>query len=265
MIEWVKDLQARFKLEPYLRIDHPVASVSQVYYRCEDRDLFFFSNYNLTQAHEFEAAFTTKHKTAWLWDPETGERHPLPQSGHKLRIRLAPAESKLIVFDDQKAAGEAAVLQLPKPAGAVTISGPWTVQLEHVNGTRRSLTLDALVDFKDKDELKAFAGVLWYETTLQLANPREIEQVDLGKVCGVSEVVLNGQNLGVRWHGEHLYRVAGATRTGANLLRVKVTTTLGNYMKSLTGNKGGVKWMKNQPFHPMGLLGPVRLLSRGRR
>ena len=124
------------------------------------------------------------------------------------------------------------------------------------------MKLDALVDFAQSDELKAFAGVLWYEIAVPIASPRELGYLDLGKVHGISEVVLNGRNLGVKWYGAHRYELAGAAKEGTNLLRVKVTTTLGNYMKSLTANKDGLKWLKKQPLYPMGLVGPVELLAR---
>jgi hypothetical protein len=266
MLEWVKGLQTRLQLAPYVRMEQPVSSVSQLFYQCPDADVFFIANYNLTQGFEFEAEFTTRHQTAWLWEPETGERrlYPTAGPGNKLRICLAPAESRLIVFDSHKAEGKAFDVPALHPAAAAKVAGTWSVELEHVDGTRRSVKLDTLVDFAERDELKAFAGVIWYELAVPIARPGDLGYLDLGKVHGVSEVVLNGRNLGVKWYGAHRYELAGAAKEGTNLLRVKVTTTLGNYMKSLTENKDGIKWMKKQPLYPVGLVGPVGLIARGR-
>lgn len=72
--------------------------------------------------------------------------------------------------------------------------------------------------------------------------------------------MLNGKDLGVKWYGRHVYRVADALRTGRNELQVRVTTVLGNYCKSLTNNPVAQRWTVRQPWQPAGMVGPVRLL-----
>ena len=75
------------------------------------------------------------------------------------------------------------------------------------------------------------------------------------------DVRLNGKELGVQWYGRRLYDLSGALEPGENELEVRVTTTMGNYMKTLTDNKIAQKWTnrksKEQPQQSMGLLGPV--------
>ena len=48
---------------------------------------------------------------------------------------------------------------------------------------------------------------------------------------------------------------------------MKVTTTLGNYMRTLTDNETAQKWVggrKTQPEQSMGLIGPVSLYENDR-
>ena len=86
---------------------------------------------------------------------------------------------------------------------------------------------------------------------------------------GVSEAVLNGQRLGVRWYGRHLYELGDAIRPGRNVLEVTVTTTLFNYCRALTGNAAAQYWVKkSRPGEtpdlspaPVGILGPVQLVG----
>jgi len=56
--------------------------------------------------------------------------------------------------------------------------------------------------------------------------------------------------------GDHLVR-------GTNIVEIKVTTTMGNYMKSLTDNPIAQYWTneknKIQPLQSMGLIGPVTI------
>jgi hypothetical protein len=100
---------------------------------------------------------------------------------------------------------------------------------------------------------------LFYEKTLE--DRATYNWIDLGKVYGVSEVTLNGEKLGCQWYGRHLYRIpehlAAADR---KVFQVKITTTLGNFLKSTPENKTGYHWTRNQPRQPVGMLGPVKLL-----
>ena len=76
-----------------------------------------------------------------------------------------------------------------------------------------------------------------------------------------SSVTLNGQVLGMKWYGCHRYATGAALIAGENRLEVQITTVLGNYMKSLTGNPVARTWTARQPLYPAGLRGPVRLLA----
>ena len=86
----------------------------------------------------------------------------------------------------------------------------------------------------------------------------EIQGIDLGKVKGVSELTLNGKTLGSKWYGAHRYNVDGLLKQGENRISIKVTTILGNYMKSLTDNEVAMRWTRQQEYYPMGLMGPVK-------
>ena len=141
------------------------------------------------------------------------------------------------------------------------ITSPWNLILNHVDGGRKTIQLDSLVDFKENETLVSFAGNVIYENTFQVGDPGEISFLNLGKVIGVTEVTLNGVNLGSKWYGDHSYLVTGNLKKGKNTLSVKLTTTLGNYMTSLTDNKDSIKWIrgKKQSLYSMGILGPVVL------
>lgn len=56
---------------------------------------------------------------------------------------------------------------------------------------------------------------------------------------------------------------ASMVRAGENAIEIRVVTTLGNYMKTLTDNEVAQYWTnkgtKNQPLQPLGLFGPVRV------
>lgn len=263
IIDWYKGIQDRFNIKPYLKTDNPQSSVSQVYYKFDDVDAFFISNYSINNRFEFNAEFNvTPNKTAWLWNPETGERYLYPTGGkkNKLKIKLGPAETQLIIFDNKEQGKKYDPVVFSKKA-ALTISSPWSLTLNHVNGSKQSQKLNNLIDFKEDSNLVSFAGNAIYENSFQVNNAGEISYLNLGKVIGVSEVTLNGKNLGHKWYGDHVYPVKGIVKQGSNTLVIKLTTTLGNYMYSLKDNKDSIKWIKGkkQPLYTMGVLGPVEL------
>lgn len=263
IIDWYKELQDKLKLAPYIRIDQPQVMVSQVYYKYNDADAFFISNYSDKDRFEFTGDFNIgTGKTAWLWNPETGERYLYPINGakNKLHISLGPAETKLIIFDHHTT-GKSYMPLVPPTLAKIALDAPWSLTLNHINGSKKTIGFNKFVDFKEDTTLVSFAGTAIYETRFNVKDPNGINVLSLGKVHDVSEVTLNEKNLGNRWYGDHIYSVKGALKPGENTLSIKLTTTIGNYMASLTDDKNSIKWIKNkkQPLYSHGIMGPVVL------
>jgi hypothetical protein len=263
IIDWYAQLQSKYNLRSFVKFDKPVSHVSQVHYKTGDADIFFICNYHLEKAHEFTATFNVRNKTAWLWDAETGKRYLYPYQAAKnvLKIGLDPAQSMLIVFTDDTR-GE--LYPLPKSAAnqPLIIDGAWNVTLEKVGEQPRKTEFKKLIDFKDDPELQSFGGVVFYERKFLVQNPENYHSLDLGKVFGISELELNGLPLGFKWYGKHIYDLKEILKPGENTIKIKVTTVLGNYAKSLKDNAAARYWTstKPQPLYSMGLLGPVNLL-----
>jgi hypothetical protein len=263
IIDWYTQLQLKYNLTPFVKLDKPVSHVSQVHYKTSEAAIFFISNYHLKKTHKFTATFNVGNKTAWIWDPETGKKYLYPYQGAKnmLKINLDPAQSMLIVFtNDTK--GE--LYPLPKIASKqpYTIEGSWNVTLEKVDEPARKTEFKKLIDFKDDPELRSFGGVIFYEKKFSIENPEKYNSLNLGKVFGISELEVNGQPLGFKWYGKHTYDLKETLKPGENTIKIKITTVLGNYAKSLKNNAVAQQWVsaKPQPLYAMGLVGPVNLL-----
>jgi hypothetical protein len=259
-VGWYKGIQSRFKLKPHVEIDNPNKFVSQVYYRCGQADVFFFSNYNATTAYTLKAAFAIKGKRAWLWDPHTGNRFMYPSAGtaEGMDIHLGPCESRLIVFDGEKTGPPVPAPVIAKPV-TLKITGPWKMLLTDINGNARSMSLDKLVDFAQDESLKTFGGTVVYETVFQVAGTPRKRYLDLGETHGVCEIEINDKKVATQWYGTPWHDISPFLENGNNTLRVKLVTTLGNYMKSLKDNKVAQNWTQGQPVYPVGLIGPVRI------
>lgn len=273
MVNWYRDVQKKYALEPDVTISTPTDYISQLHYVSGRQDIFFFINYGPQQTHTFEATFHLKDKdrTPWLWNPESGERAPYPISRLKnvLTITLGPSESRLIVFENSSAtmipSGSLASNLLPaavgNPVSEQTIAGPWNVRLVHVDGTIQTKVLQNLIDFSQYGDLKSFAGTIIYGNQFQVDHPNQHLILDLGHLHSISQLEINGHLIGTRWYGEHTYDLSGALISGTNNVNIKVVTTLGDYMKTLTDNKTAHVWTEATPFYPMGLIQPVRLLG----
>ncbi|WP_316786459.1 glycosyl hydrolase [Pedobacter frigiditerrae] len=265
ILTWYKDLQTKAGIKPFIKIDKPSSSVSQVYYKYGALDCFFISNYSKDKRHEFNAEFDVAlSKTAWIWNAEDGSRMLYPTNGasNKLHIPLGPAESKLIVFDENKTGKKYSIIK-PNEKTAITISTPWKLSLNHLDGSTKQITLAKLVDFKDDVDLSIFGGVAIYENTVNVTDILKANYLDLGKVHGVCELIINGKSAGVKWYGDRIYSLGGLLKLGSNSIVIKITTTMGNYVGSLKTNKDSIKWIKgkNQPVYSNGMLGPVRLMG----
>ena len=151
----------------------------------------------------------------------------------------------------------------PAPAvdfnDALEITTHWKADFTNcVTGEKFTREIDKLIDLAQTQDtlLNTFAGTILYRTEFNAADKKRTI-LDLGKVYDISEVKLNDKSLGTRWYGRHTYDTTGVLKKGKNVLEVKVTTTLANYVRSL---KDKPEAIASKPA-PAGLVGPVRLLK----
>ena len=258
MIPWFKKIQQQCGIKPYVSIENPNAYVSQIRHQAKGKDIFFVTNCSTNERFSIKASFPESKGNPYLWNAETGERFLYPSaSGNALTIDLPPATSQLIVFDTD-GSGEA-YPQTPAEKAGIELS-VWNVRLQHINGQMEEKQFPVLVDLSEDESTRSFAGYIYYEKQFN-SDTEEFNWIDLGKVYGVSEVTLNGENLGNQWYGRHLYRIPEhLVNAKTKTIQIKITTTLGNYFKSTPENEVGHSWTRHQRWQPMGMIGPVRML-----
>jgi hypothetical protein len=255
-IGWYRQIQRDYSLNPYVTIDRPNPFVNQVRYRSNQMETIFFVNSNLGEAYTLGLSFApeiAKGKWPWLWDAATGDRHRLEWSpGSVLTLDLAPADSKLIVFEKKKRGK----VYTATPAVESQQLEDWSVEWRHVDGTIANSEMKELKNAAEMPAQAAFSGLIIYRKTVNLESAKSL---DLGKVHGVSELSVNGVSKGVRWFGRRLFTL----EKGENRLEITVTATLGNYMKTLTKNPVAQYWTndgrRNQAIQSIGMVGPVTI------
>ena len=261
LIEWYTEIQKRLNITPYISIDKPNKFLSQVYYKTNDLDIFFISNSSKLNTYPIKAKFNinVEGKHAWRWDPETGERFMLQNQGNELSLNLMPSQSQFIVFDKRN---DGAIMKeiYPNPSRSTDINANWSVTMKHVNGRTSKENFSELIDLSKNPIYSGFAGELIYETFFKVEQTKP-GYIDLGAINGVSELYVNNKKVGVVWYGKHLYNIGNYLVQGENKLKIIVTTTLGNYCKSLKDNNLAQKWTASQPLYPCGLVGPVKFIE----
>jgi hypothetical protein len=266
-IGWYRTVQERYGIKPWLSIEIPDPFLMQVRYSGDDgSEYIFIVNSHLhesrsTRVH-FSPVLTRRHSIS-VWNPENGEKQSVKTDADKgLTIDLGPAESLLFAFDREKAGD----VWRPLPVTGQDTTTPekgWVAGFHHCrDGYAGELVMERLTDLKEIPEYVHFSGTVTYRTEMECDDPKGMI-LNLGKVYGTSELRINGGSCGVRWYGRRIFSIEKYLRPGMNKIEVIVTTSMGNYMKSLADNPIAQYWTnagnKNQPLQSMGMTGPVRM------
>jgi hypothetical protein len=266
-IGWYGGIQEKYGIKPYLKIEKPDPYVLQTRYSAVDgSEIIYLINSHIHNSHTTRIIFSkeiTMGKYGWKWDPETGNRYRIAlDSENGIALDMGPAESFLFVFDKNKKG----TAWKPLPASGTSemvVNEGWNADFIHCrDGSLRSLRIDQLKDIKDIPDFANFSGEIIYRNKINIPEP-EVTYLNLGKVWGLCELRINGRDCGVRWYGRRIFEIKDLLKPGINEIEIKVVTSMGNYMKSLTNNPIAQYWTneknKIQPVQSIGLLGPVKL------
>ena len=142
------------------------------------------------------------------------------------------------------------------------IKDEWTAIFEHVNGQVFERKFNKLEDFGTSTDkkLNTFAGTVTYKTVFNV--DKKLKSLELDNVNkGVTEVFLNGIRVGMNWYGKPIFNVEEAIIHGDNVLEIKYTSVLSNYVMSLENDPTAERWTKGYNKIPMGIEGYVTLTS----
>lgn len=266
-IGWYRGIQDEYGIVPEIKIEHPDPYLMANHYRSEEgSDVYFLAHSHLHKSHLTNITFPSevvKGRQGWIWDPVDGLRYKIhPGKNNSLEIDFGPADSFVIVFDRNRKGPE----WIPDPASGsnmTELKNGWSLEFRHCrDGSLKNVNTDTLFDIKDMPDLSGFAGTITYRNYADISGVKPV-YLNLGKVYGISELKINGSDCGVKWFGRRIFNINSHLVSGTNLIEIKITTTMGNYMKSLTDNPIAQYWTneknKIQPLQSMGLLGPVTM------
>ena len=224
---------------------------------------YFFANANEEATVDTIVRFRTGQGRPVVMDALTGSiGGTLPEEPDGYRVLLRPAESLLVRLGGAGGSTDhrdqmATVRRGPgRVVDRFPLRGEWRVRFHTANdGPTFTRTMGQLGDLAESSdaEVAHFGGKVVYETTLDLDQVPEYPVLNLGRVHGTSQLSVNGRDLGVVWYGMHEYHLDGYLQEGENDIRIEVTTTLANHLRSLQDNPTAQRLAGWSPKIRMGL------------
>jgi hypothetical protein len=169
-------------------------------------------------------------------EERTGNRQPglqpaayVAESGFTtVPLQLAERESVFVVFRDVAPAPFRTAPAVTETTLA-TLNDSWTVNFRAHWGAPPSITLPKLVSWTDSTNpgVKYFSGTATYTTTIQASatwfRPGQHIWLDLGKVCDIAELKINGKPAGISWAPPYRFEVTADLHPGINRIEIAVT------------------------------------------
>jgi hypothetical protein len=263
--------------------------VGFVHRKLDSADIYFLVNTGNLRVRGQAAFHVTGRGSEW-WDPFTGKVTPAGDS--HLELDLAPYESRVLVFSNQRAQRPAAPTgPAPEP---MDISTGWAIAFPG----SQAVAMERLHSWTEEPSRQYYSGVATYEKTVTIAPamlsaPREIylnlgEGVPVdpprrrpangmramleGPVREAAVVYVNGGRAGSIWRPPYEVPIGSLLRPGKNIVRIVVANLAINQLakgplpdyKELNaryGERFQPQDMQNLEALPSGLLGPVRLIA----
>ena len=236
-----------------------------------DTDIYFIANIS-PERHSFDISLRTPGGSASLWDADGGKRQAIDSKtidGRTvLHLDMTEDDAKFIVIDHK---GESSVL--PKKSDFKTempVSGPWKVCFQPGLGAPESIVLDELssLSLHPCDSVRFFSGTARYSLDFNWEGKVGEATLDLGRVCWMAHVYLNGKDLGLAWHSPYLCEIGKALKKGENHLEIAVTNVWANRMigDASKPQKERITYTPWQFYKPdaalpeSGLIGPVKII-----
>ena len=244
--------------------DVTVPFLRYMHYRT-DTDVFMFFNESLSETVDTWIDLPVSGP-ACFYDAENNilYRSELKSSetGSKAHIVLAPYESCMLIFGS----GLPSDLPVRKPLRELktvqTITGPWQIsqatakEYPNFSGQHES---EKLYDISLEQPL--FSGTIRYESTLNLnGEPDAGSELVLEEANEAVEVWVNDQYAGMKLCPPYRFPIGKLLKSGGNMLRIEVTNTLENQMK--TNVSPMMALFSSASFElPVGLIGRVEIKS----
>lgn len=228
-------------------------------------------------SHEYttvKASFRVNGLRPQIWHPEDGRiedvSYEMVDGRTVVTLMMVPDDALFVVFSG-KGAGKH-IVPATEETIVAKVDSPWTVKFQEKRGAPESATFVTLQSYTESADpgIKYFSGVASYQNSFRADAVEGTVIIDLGKVCDLAEVWVNGKYCGTAWKEPYFVDITSAVKEGENTLEVKVANVWVNRLigdeqpgaKRITYTDARGAYNAGSPLNPAGLLGPVRLICR---
>jgi hypothetical protein len=207
-----------------------------------ENDIYFIRNTSSDQ-YSGECSFRVENKYPELWDPSSGEQLRIDEFTDKngrisFNLDLEPNATVFIVFNENSRSIPELLKKAPAKS-SLSISGEWKLTFPEGWGAPAKANFDQLISWTESEieGIKYFSGTAAYHKTFTVQE-EDIKSstsfvLDLGEVCDVAEVFLNGQSAGILWKAPYAIDVSKYIQSGQNELKIEVVN---QWVNRLTGD-----------------------------
>jgi hypothetical protein len=238
-----------------------------------------------------------------LWNPMTGEIRQLSEfkrsnGSIQIPLQFEPYESYFVVFNRSSQAKTESSGRLKNFTGLTPVAElttPWRVSFDPKWGGPANITFERLEDWSKRPEegIKFYSGIASYFNSISISKEIVGKKgseffLDLGEVCNLARVLVNGKDLGVLWTAPYRIKITEALVPGDNKIEIQVANLwpnrlIGDEQKPDDGIKNGQwpEWLqkgtprtsgrftfatyrhfkKDAALLKSGLIGPVKILK----
>lgn len=243
-----------------------------VHRKLADGELYWIANVS-PECRKLDLSLRTDGRRPEIWHAEDGRRE---RPGYRMEngrtvvsLDMAPDDAQFVMLVDRATVSSEQVGGQEERT-LKTLEGAWRVEFEPGRGAPDSAVFPKLVSYSSSaDEgIRYFSGIALYSKEFDYRGKTEDVLIDLGGVCHMARVFLNGKDLGIVWKQPYRLETAGALRQGKNYLQVKVINSWVNRLVGDAKGAGERIGYTSYPYFdsssetdPSGLLGPVRLIG----
>lgn len=250
------------------------ADVRFVHRRLEDGEIYWIANIT-PEYRDFTVSLDVDGYVPEVWHADSGvrERVSYRTGGGRTEVdlRMLPDDALFIMLLRRDGAGSYVAPRCEAVAESV-IDGDWAVAFQQGRGAPDSAVFHSLHSLSDDSDegIRFFSGAATYSISFDYPGKSgEKVSLDLGKVCHMARVTLNGHDLGLLWKAPYIVDVTDVLNMGENVLEIKVIDSWAN---RLIGDAGKPReeritytvqefYLPGEDPVPSGLLGPVRLVE----
>lgn len=263
-------------LEPDLRLENePGGDVRYVHRNIDGGDIYWIANIS-PEARTVELSMRAEAGAVRILDADGGR---IGASAFSVRdgrtyvtLDMTQDDAKFIVLD--RTMKDDAVPERLICGSMTELKAAWKVTFqEGREGPAGGIVLEELTDLSKSaiDSVRFFSGTATYSCDFSLEDGGDVV-LDLGKVCCMARVRLNGEDLGLLWHAPYRCDISSALRHGENHLEIEVTNVwanklIGDSAKPRKDRLTFIGWQFFSPSDPLpesGLIGPVMLIGLNR-